>query len=59
MNNKCQNLLGYLIIFLIAWLITSLVWMIWLDSFSAALLGCFTALALLGVFNVVIHIGGK
>ena len=56
MNNKGQNLLGQAIVFLALWLITSLIWSIWLDGIAVPIAGCITSLAVLGVFNIVIHL---
>lgn len=58
-GKKSQNLIGQAIIFFVVWLIAGLIWSIWLDGIYVAIAGCFTSLALLGVFNIVIHIGGK
>lgn len=55
MNKKGQNLLGQAIIFLALWLITSLIWSIWLDGIWVPGVGCITSLAVLGLFNVAIH----
>jgi len=55
MNKKGQNLLGQAIIFLILWLITSLVWSIWLDGILVPIAGCVTSLTVLGALNIVIH----
>lgn len=55
MNKKGQNLLAQAIIFLVLWLITSLIWSIWLDGILVPVAGCFTSLAVLGVINVAIH----
>ena len=59
MDKKGQSLIGQAIVFFAVWLISGLVWSIWLDGLSVALAGCLTSLALLGVFNIVIHVGGK
>jgi len=59
MDKKGQNLIGQAIIFFVVWLISSLVWSIWLDGLMVAVTGCLTSLALLGVFNIVINIGGR
>jgi len=56
MNKKGQNLLGQAIIFLILWLITGLIWSIWLDGLATAIAGCLTSLAVLGVLNITLHI---
>ena len=56
MNNKGQNLLGQAIIFLGLWLITSLVWSIWLDGIYVPMAGLVTALAGIGAFNIVLNI---
>ena len=55
-NKKGQNLLGQAIIFLALWLITGLIWSIWLDGLAVAFAGCLTALAVLGVLNITLHI---
>ena len=56
MNNKGQNMIGQSIIFLGLWLITGVVWSIWFDGIYVALVGCFTALAVLGAINVTVNI---
>lgn len=55
MNKRGQNLLGQAIIFLVLWLITSLVWSIWLDGILVPVAGCLTSLAVIGVLNVALH----
>ena len=57
--NKKGNLLGQAIIFLALWLITSLVWAIWLDGIYVPMAGLVTSLAAIGAFNIVINLGGK
>lgn len=61
MNKKGQNvtLVWQTIIFFVVWLVAGLIWGMWLDGVYAALVGCVTALALLGVFNIIIHVGGR
>ena len=54
--NKKGNLLAQVIIFLALWLITSLIWAIWLDEIYVPMAGLVTALAAIGAFNVVINI---
>ena len=56
MNKKGQNLLEQAIIFLGLWLVTGLIWSIWLDGFLTAIAGCLTSLAVLGVLNITLHI---
>ncbi|MFH1238398.1 MAG: hypothetical protein V1491_03090 [archaeon] len=56
MKKKGQNLLGQAIIFLGLWLITGLIWSIWLDGLATAVAGCLTSLAVLGVLNITFHI---
>ena len=56
MNNKGQNLLAQVIIFLVLWLITSLIWSIWLDGIYIPIAGLITSLAAIGAFNIVIHV---
>ena len=55
MNKKGQNLLGQTIIFLVLWLITSLIWSIWLDGILVPIVGCLTSLAVIGVLNIALH----
>ena len=55
-NKKGQNLLGQAIIFLVLWLITGLIWSIWLDGIVVAIAGCLTSLAVLGVLNITLHL---
>ncbi|MBW2965932.1 hypothetical protein KY342_02395 [Candidatus Woesearchaeota archaeon] len=55
MNKKAQNLLGQAIVFLGLWLITSLIWSIWLDGILVPAVGCVTSLAVVGV-NIAIHL---
>ena len=55
MSKKGQNLLGQAIIFLVLWLITSLVWAIWLDGIIVPIVGGITSLAALGLINVTLH----
>ncbi len=54
--NKKGNLLAQAIIFLVLWLITSIVWAIWLDGIYVPMAGLVTALAAIGAFNIVINI---
>lgn len=56
MNNKAQNMIGQVIIFLALWLVASLIWSIWLDDIMVPIAGLVTALAAIGAFNIVIHI---
>ncbi len=58
-GKKGQHLIGQAIVFFIVWLIAGLIWSIWLDGIFTAVAGCLTSLALLGLFNIVINIGGK
>lgn len=59
MDKKGQNLIGQAIVFFVVWLVSAIIWSIWLDGLAVAVAGCVTSLALLGVFNIVIHVGGK
>jgi len=44
------------VVFLILWLITSLIWSWWLDGVIVPIAGCFTSLAVLGAVTIVITI---
>jgi uncharacterized membrane protein len=52
---KGQNLIVQAGVFLVLWLIASLVWAIWLDGIYVPAVGCMTALAVIGVLNFGLH----
>jgi hypothetical protein len=52
---KGQNLIVQAGVFLVLWLIASLVWAIWLDGIYVPTAGCVTALAAIGVLNFGLH----
>lgn len=53
--NKKGNLLGQVILFLGLWLISSLVWSIWLDGIWNPLAGVLTSALALGLINITIN----
>jgi len=55
MNKKGQSLFGQAVIFLGLWLVTGLIWSIWLDGIAVAGVSCLTSLAVLGVVNISLH----
>ncbi|GAG26359.1 unnamed protein product [marine sediment metagenome] len=59
MSKKGQmefNLLGQAVIFLGLWLVTSLIWSIWLEGILAPIAGAITSLAALGFINFNLHL---
>ncbi|MFH1840310.1 MAG: hypothetical protein ABH849_04125 [Nanoarchaeota archaeon] len=43
------------VVFLVLWLIASLVWAIWLDGINVAIAGCLTGIAVVSVININLH----
>lgn len=48
-----------LFVFLIGWLICSVVWAIWLDGIYVPAVGLITVLAAIGAFKVVVNLHNK
>lgn len=54
--NRKGDILGQAIVFLALWLVTSIIWAIWLDGIYVPIAGLVTSLAAIGAFNIVINI---
>jgi hypothetical protein len=57
-NKKGQNITATAIVFLVLWLITNLVWSIWLDGVYVAVIGCITSLGVIGAMSLTINLKG-
>lgn len=54
MNNIGQIYFEKMIVFFIVWIVSWIIWAIWLDGINATLAGCLTAIAVVTVTQVVI-----